>query len=141
MCFVTDKEVRGASWVQPCRCRGSSRWVHSSCLLRWIDERQKGQLDSTVQCSQCQVMLYHVLKIYTLCTAFEACHSSRCPARLNTERNVRVLRHDIDTCISSNLPFLIASFESIILVLFASQFSEPRHDKNLACDACSLKSA
>ena len=57
MCFVTDQEVRGASWVQPCRCRGSSRWVHSSCLLRWIDERQKGQLDSTVQCSQCQVML------------------------------------------------------------------------------------
>lgn len=28
-------------WVQPCKCKGSTRWVHQDCILAWLD-RQNG---------------------------------------------------------------------------------------------------
>ncbi|KAF3842465.1 hypothetical protein F7725_024416 [Dissostichus mawsoni] len=42
VCFATDEDDRTAEWVRPCRCRGSTKWVHQSCLQRWVDEKQGG---------------------------------------------------------------------------------------------------
>ncbi|XP_028146430.1 E3 ubiquitin-protein ligase MARCHF5 [Diabrotica virgifera virgifera] len=54
VCFATDEEDRTAAWVQPCNCRGTTKWVHQACLQRWVDEKQKGGNLGKVTCPQCQ---------------------------------------------------------------------------------------
>eukprot|EP00062_Callorhinchus_milii_P027662 gi/632991232/ref/XP_007884534.1/ PREDICTED: E3 ubiquitin-protein ligase MARCH5-like [Callorhinchus milii] len=53
VCFATDLDDRSAEWVSPCRCRGSTKWIHQSCLQRWLDEKQKGNSTGRVACPQC----------------------------------------------------------------------------------------
>ncbi|KAK0137554.1 E3 ubiquitin-protein ligase MARCH5 [Merluccius polli] len=53
VCFATDEDDRTAEWVRPCRCRGSTKWVHQSCLQRWVDEKQRGNSTARVACPQC----------------------------------------------------------------------------------------
>lgn len=53
VCFATDEDDRTALWVKPCRCRGTTMWVHQICLQRWIDEKQKGNSNAKVACPQC----------------------------------------------------------------------------------------
>lgn len=54
ICFATEEDNRHAEWVKPCQCRGTTKWVHQSCLYRWIDEKQKGNHRRSVVCQQCQ---------------------------------------------------------------------------------------
>ncbi|KAI8046602.1 E3 ubiquitin-protein ligase MARCHF5 [Drosophila gunungcola] len=55
ICFATDEDNRLAAWVRPCQCRGTTKWVHQSCLYRWIDEKtQRGNALRSVSCPQCQ---------------------------------------------------------------------------------------
>lgn len=55
VCFATDEDDETASWVQPCNCRGTTKWVHQACLQRWVDEKQKGgNTGGKVSCPQCQ---------------------------------------------------------------------------------------
>lgn len=54
ICFATEEDNRLARWVQPCKCRGTTKWVHQSCLYRWIDEKQNGNHRRTVVCQQCR---------------------------------------------------------------------------------------
>ncbi|KAJ8917756.1 hypothetical protein NQ315_005207 [Exocentrus adspersus] len=54
VCFATDEEDTEAAWVRPCNCRGTTKWVHQSCLQRWVDEKQKGGNLGKVTCPQCQ---------------------------------------------------------------------------------------
>jgi E3 ubiquitin-protein ligase MARCH5 len=65
VCFATeDDEEEGSdklSWVKPCNCKGTLKWVHQSCLLRWIDEKQKGNSFKRVSCQQCQTEYIIVL--------------------------------------------------------------------------------
>ncbi|GIY47870.1 e3 ubiquitin-protein ligase MARCHF5, partial [Caerostris darwini] len=53
VCFGSIEDDKEAEWVQPCKCRGTTKWVHQSCLQRWIDEKQKGNSSATVACPQC----------------------------------------------------------------------------------------
>ena len=53
VCFATDEDDREAAWVKPCRCRGTTKWVHQLCLQRWIDEKQRGNSTADVACPQC----------------------------------------------------------------------------------------
>ncbi|ESO00884.1 hypothetical protein HELRODRAFT_185741 [Helobdella robusta] len=53
VCFASEDDDRDAKWVCPCRCRGTSRWVHHACLQRWIDEKQRGNSSTKVCCPQC----------------------------------------------------------------------------------------
>ncbi|XP_022687191.1 E3 ubiquitin-protein ligase MARCH5-like isoform X2 [Varroa jacobsoni] len=53
VCFATDEDDREAGWVQPCRCKGTTKWVHQQCLQRWIDEKQRGNQSQRVSCPQC----------------------------------------------------------------------------------------
>lgn len=53
MCFATDEDDPTAAWVRPCRCRGTTKWVHQSCLQRWVDEKQRGNSTAKVSCPQC----------------------------------------------------------------------------------------
>lgn len=54
VCFATDEDDALAAWVQPCKCSGTTKWVHQSCLQRWVDEKQKGNSFKRVNCPQCQ---------------------------------------------------------------------------------------
>ncbi|XP_044753417.1 E3 ubiquitin-protein ligase MARCHF5 [Coccinella septempunctata] len=54
VCFATEEEDREAAWVQPCNCKGTTKWVHQACLQRWVDEKQKGGNVGKVTCPQCQ---------------------------------------------------------------------------------------
>ncbi|XP_074643780.1 E3 ubiquitin-protein ligase MARCHF5-like [Tubulanus polymorphus] len=53
VCFATDIDDPLAKWVKPCRCRGATKWVHHTCLQRWVDEKQKGNSTTKVACPQC----------------------------------------------------------------------------------------
>ncbi|XP_042912020.1 E3 ubiquitin-protein ligase MARCHF5 [Parasteatoda tepidariorum] len=53
VCFGSTEDDRDAEWVQPCKCRGTTKWVHQTCLQRWIDEKQKGNSSASVSCPQC----------------------------------------------------------------------------------------
>ncbi|KAM3600262.1 uncharacterized protein V6R79_020343 [Siganus canaliculatus] len=59
VCFATDRDDRGAEWVSPCRCKGCTKWIHQSCLQRWLDEKQKGNSGGAVSCPQCGTQ-YHI---------------------------------------------------------------------------------
>lgn len=58
MCFATDEDDETAKWVKPCRCRGTTKWVHQACIKRWIDEKQKGNTAAKVACPQCNTEYY-----------------------------------------------------------------------------------
>ncbi|XP_049777649.1 E3 ubiquitin-protein ligase MARCHF5 [Schistocerca cancellata] len=53
VCFATDDDDSEAEWVHPCNCRGTTKWVHQSCIQRWVDEKQKGNPSGRVTCPQC----------------------------------------------------------------------------------------
>ncbi|XP_011562644.3 E3 ubiquitin-protein ligase MARCHF5 [Plutella xylostella] len=54
VCFATEADDRLAAWVQPCKCSGTTKWVHQSCLQRWVDEKQRGNITRKVLCPQCK---------------------------------------------------------------------------------------
>ncbi len=62
VCLSTDEEDdETTDWVHPCRCIGSSMWVHQNCLQQWIDEKQKFNSTLSVACTQCNteyVLIY-----------------------------------------------------------------------------------
>lgn len=53
VCFATEEDDPFAKWVQPCRCKGTTKWVHNFCLQRWFDEKQRGNPTVQVFCPQC----------------------------------------------------------------------------------------
>ncbi|XP_036323419.1 E3 ubiquitin-protein ligase MARCHF5 [Rhagoletis pomonella] len=75
ICFATDEDNRLAPWVQPCKCRGTTKWVHQSCLYRWVDEKQKGNAMRAVSCQQCQteyiIVFPHMGKVANILEAFD----------------------------------------------------------------------
>ncbi|KAL7668072.1 hypothetical protein ACOME3_008790 [Neoechinorhynchus agilis] len=54
VCLGTDLDDPAAEWVSPCRCSGGTKWVHTSCLHQWIDEKQAGNASLKVKCPQCK---------------------------------------------------------------------------------------
>ena len=36
---IVDNPEFVASWVSPCNCKGTTKWVHQACLLDWIDSQ------------------------------------------------------------------------------------------------------
>ncbi|XP_040914553.1 E3 ubiquitin-protein ligase MARCHF5 [Toxotes jaculatrix] len=60
VCFATERDDHSAEWVSPCRCKGCTKWIHQSCLQRWLDEKQKGNGGGAVSCPQCGTE-YHVI--------------------------------------------------------------------------------
>lgn len=36
VCFATDEEDRDAQWVQPCNCRGTTKWVCRNMFFKFI---------------------------------------------------------------------------------------------------------
>ncbi|KAL5968260.1 E3 ubiquitin-protein ligase MARCHF5 [Taenia solium] len=54
ICYGLEREDEPPQrWIHPCRCCGSSKWVHQSCLQRWLDERQRLDPLSPLSCRMC----------------------------------------------------------------------------------------
>ena len=53
VCFASEEDDTTAVWTSPCRCRGTTKWVHQACIQRWVDEKQKGNNMAQVECPQC----------------------------------------------------------------------------------------
>lgn len=53
VCFASEEDDPSASWTHPCKCRGTTKWVHQACIQRWVDEKQKGNTSVKVECPQC----------------------------------------------------------------------------------------
>jgi len=53
VCFNNEEDEPTLRWVQPCRCKGTTKWVHVFCLQRWFDEKQHGNPTVQVFCPQC----------------------------------------------------------------------------------------
>ena len=54
ICYALEHEDNPPQrWIRPCRCRGSSKWVHQSCLQHWLDESQRLDLNAPVACRMC----------------------------------------------------------------------------------------
>lgn len=53
VCFASQEDDPVASWVHPCLCKGTTKWVHQVCIQRWVDEKQKGNNSAGVSCPQC----------------------------------------------------------------------------------------
>ena len=54
VCFGTDTDEPDSEWTSPCHCRGGMKWVHQSCLQKWVDEKQKMSSSIKVTCPQCR---------------------------------------------------------------------------------------
>lgn len=54
ICFATEEDDTTAQWIQPCNCKGTTKWVHQGCLQQWVDEKQKSGRDVKVACPQCK---------------------------------------------------------------------------------------
>ncbi|QQP36299.1 E3 ubiquitinprotein ligase MARCH5like [Caligus rogercresseyi] len=53
ICYAYEEDEPSATWVNPCRCSGTTKWGHQLCIQRWIDEKQKYAKMSPVECPQC----------------------------------------------------------------------------------------
>ncbi|PJF17099.1 hypothetical protein PSACC_03099 [Paramicrosporidium saccamoebae] len=67
ICFEEGQAASAEEWVRPCRCRGTSRWVHQKCLLSWLDKRAEGDslVAASAQCPQCHTE-YRMAEEYVL---------------------------------------------------------------------------
>lgn len=74
VCWICYEGQKAGTLVSPCACRGDTKWVHSACLLTWIDEKQGGIPQTRVQCPQCTVD--YVIAVRRACVArqFSAAH-------------------------------------------------------------------
>ncbi|BFG00890.1 E3 ubiquitin-protein ligase MARCHF5 [Drosophila madeirensis] len=63
ICLTGDEEQppQRIDWLHPCRCRGSTKWVHRVCLNRWIDAQQLEQPNQPIVCTQCRTQYIMVL--------------------------------------------------------------------------------
>jgi len=53
VCFASEEDDPGAQWTHPCKCRGTTKWIHQACIQRWVFEKQKGNMSAQVTCPQC----------------------------------------------------------------------------------------
>uniref|UniRef100_A0A3Q0RLJ1 E3 ubiquitin-protein ligase MARCHF5 n=1 Tax=Amphilophus citrinellus TaxID=61819 RepID=A0A3Q0RLJ1_AMPCI len=54
VCFATERDDPRAQWLSPCRCRGSTKWVHLSCLQYWLDTRLRMSQRQPIRCQLCE---------------------------------------------------------------------------------------
>lgn len=38
VCFATDEDDKMAAWVQPCKCSGTTKWVHQVQIIKYFDQ-------------------------------------------------------------------------------------------------------
>nr|XP_014275132.1 E3 ubiquitin-protein ligase MARCH5-like [Halyomorpha halys] len=55
ICFATEEDDPNQTWTKPCKCKGTTKWVHQRCLLMWIDLKAKNGKTEKILCPQCKM--------------------------------------------------------------------------------------
>ncbi|XP_017064396.1 E3 ubiquitin-protein ligase MARCHF5 [Drosophila eugracilis] len=86
ICLSGDEDQHRRDWLFPCRCRGTNKWVHESCLNRWIDEKQLMAPDVPVTCNQCRteyiIVMPPMCRFDALLERLDKCYERLCPSVL-----------------------------------------------------------
>ncbi|XP_017869227.1 PREDICTED: E3 ubiquitin-protein ligase MARCH5 [Drosophila arizonae] len=86
ICLNTEGGTLHHDWLQPCRCRGTNKWVHEACLSRWIDEKQQVNPDAPVTCPQCYteyiIVMPPVCRFDAMLESVERTYCLLCPSIL-----------------------------------------------------------
>ncbi|XP_039498831.1 E3 ubiquitin-protein ligase MARCHF5 [Drosophila santomea] len=86
ICLMGDEDQRRRDWVHPCRCRGTNKWVHESCLSRWVDEKEMLFPDVPVTCNQCRteyiIVTPPLCRFDTMLERLDMCYERLCPSVL-----------------------------------------------------------
>ena len=53
VCYSTNRDDPNLEWVSPCHCSGTTQWIHQMCLLKWINQKQRGDVKIKVHCPLC----------------------------------------------------------------------------------------
>jgi len=55
ICYAceNDEDAPADELVNPCGCKGSTKWVHQMCINQWIDEVQDGNASKEIRCPYC----------------------------------------------------------------------------------------
>jgi len=55
ICYAceNDEDAPEDELVNPCGCKGSTKWVHQMCINQWIDEVQGGNASKEIRCPYC----------------------------------------------------------------------------------------
>ncbi|XP_030378274.1 E3 ubiquitin-protein ligase MARCH5 [Scaptodrosophila lebanonensis] len=84
ICLTTEEEMPRTDWLHPCRCRGTNKWVHETCLSRWIDEKQLISPDMPVTCTQCRteyiVVMPPLCRFDSLLEVVDKTYERMCPS-------------------------------------------------------------
>jgi hypothetical protein len=53
--LAKGEEPFNSKWVSPCACKGTTKWVHQSCILDWVDSQMRLHPAMTINlaCPQC----------------------------------------------------------------------------------------
>jgi E3 ubiquitin-protein ligase MARCH5 len=80
-CYIClDDEGEESQWVSPCRCAGTLKWVHQSCLIRWVREHESARPWSPAACPQCRTRLRLVPEKGTFVATLEFVDNAVYPA-------------------------------------------------------------
>ncbi|EDW75042.1 uncharacterized protein Dwil_GK19914 [Drosophila willistoni] len=86
ICLTSHEEMPRNDWIHPCRCRGTNKWVHDTCLSRWIDEKQMLSPDSPVTCMQCRteyiILMPKLCRFDSLLQRIDKWYGRLCPSVL-----------------------------------------------------------
>ena len=84
ICFESSSDV--SHWIEPCRCIGSTRWVHHSCLSQWIDRAEQSSSDSANNTSETTPMSFFSLLPSAL-RRQPVCPQCRTPYTIHTSKH------------------------------------------------------
>ncbi|XP_054269786.1 E3 ubiquitin-protein ligase MARCHF5-like [Macrosteles quadrilineatus] len=58
LCYIClGEDGEDERWVSPCKCSGSLKWVHQSCIVLWVREQEATRPFTPAFCSQCRTPL------------------------------------------------------------------------------------
>lgn len=86
-CWICYDNSNNAScrndWIEPCRCIGSTRWVHHHCLSQWIDRAERAGITASTQPNSTSIFSLAPSSIQRI----PVCPQCRTPYRIESGQN------------------------------------------------------
>jgi len=77
-----DEDAPDDELVNPCGCKGSTKWVHQMCINKWIDEVQGGNASKEIRCPYCKNLFAYVFPtasfFYRALATIDTCYTHFC---------------------------------------------------------------
>jgi len=80
--YEDDEDAPDDELVNPCGCKGSTKWVHQICINQWIDQVQDGNASKDIQCRYCRTFFAYEFPtpslFYRSLNCIDACYTAFC---------------------------------------------------------------